>query len=109
VVGGMTFGEVTAMSGFAASALRYYERTGLLPPPARVNGRRRYGHARSGYEPGAHFRDRAGDLGGRPVLGFGQAPDTTAGGCLVEDSVAQDKPSDRQIGRSWSKLSPSLD
>ncbi len=30
------------MAGVATSAIRYYEEAGLLPQPARVNGRRRY-------------------------------------------------------------------
>jgi MerR family redox-sensitive transcriptional activator SoxR len=37
-------GEVARVSGKAPSAIRYYEKTGLLPAPARVSGRRRYGH-----------------------------------------------------------------
>ena len=39
---GMTIGEVARQVGIATSAIRYYEEIGLLPPPARVNGRRRY-------------------------------------------------------------------
>jgi MerR family redox-sensitive transcriptional activator SoxR len=39
---GMTIGEVARQVGMATSAIRYYEEIGLLPPPARVNGRRRY-------------------------------------------------------------------
>jgi MerR family transcriptional regulator, redox-sensitive transcriptional activator SoxR len=38
----LSIGEVARESGKAASAIRYYEEIGLLPPPARVNGRRRY-------------------------------------------------------------------
>ncbi len=38
----MTIGEVARQVGVAPSAIRYYEEIGLLPPPARVNGRRRY-------------------------------------------------------------------
>jgi MerR family redox-sensitive transcriptional activator SoxR len=38
----MTIGEVARQVGMATSAIRYYEEIGLLPPPARVNGRRRY-------------------------------------------------------------------
>ena len=38
----MTIGEVARQVGIATSAIRYYEEIGLLPPPARVNGRRRY-------------------------------------------------------------------
>src|SRR5215467_3998639 len=39
----MTIGELSATSGLAASAIRYWERIGVLPKPARVNGQRRYG------------------------------------------------------------------
>jgi MerR family redox-sensitive transcriptional activator SoxR len=39
---GMTIGEVARRAGTATSAIRYYEEIGLLPPPARVNGRRHY-------------------------------------------------------------------
>jgi DNA-binding transcriptional MerR regulator len=36
----MTIGEVARRSGLAASTIRYYEEAGLLPPPARLSGRR---------------------------------------------------------------------
>ena len=39
----LSIGEVARRTGVATSALRYYEEVGLLPPPRRVNGRRRYG------------------------------------------------------------------
>ena len=35
-------GEVATISGKAPSAIRYYESIGLLPPPPRVAGQRRY-------------------------------------------------------------------
>src|SRR5215204_5217121 len=39
----MSIGEVARRAGVRPSALRYYERVGgLLPPPERENGRRRY-------------------------------------------------------------------
>ena len=38
----LTIGEVARRTGLRTSALRYYESAGVLPPPARVNGRRRY-------------------------------------------------------------------
>jgi len=38
----MTIGEVAKQSGFAASAIRYYEDAGLLPRPPRIGGRRHY-------------------------------------------------------------------
>ena len=39
----LTIGEVARRAGVATSAIRYYERVGLLEPATRVNGRRRYG------------------------------------------------------------------
>lgn len=38
----MTIGQLAKESGFAASAIRYYETAGILPRPARVSGQRRY-------------------------------------------------------------------
>ena len=35
-------GELADITGKRPSAIRYYEQIGLLPPPARVDGRRRY-------------------------------------------------------------------
>lgn len=39
----MTIGEAASQAGVATSALRYYERAGLLPKVERVGGRRVYG------------------------------------------------------------------
>lgn len=38
----LSIGEVSRRSGVAATTLRYYEDAGLLRPPTRVAGRRRY-------------------------------------------------------------------
>lgn len=38
----MTIGEVARRSGVSPSAIRYYERLGVLPQPERTGGRRRY-------------------------------------------------------------------
>lgn len=38
----LSIGEVARQAGLRASAVRYYERRGLLPVPRRVNGRRCY-------------------------------------------------------------------
>ncbi|MFC4908722.1 MerR family transcriptional regulator [Actinomadura gamaensis] len=38
----LTIGELARRTGVATSALRYWEDLGLLPPPARVSGQRRY-------------------------------------------------------------------
>ena len=40
---GIAIGEVARMAGINASAIRYYEKAGLLAKPERVNGSRRYG------------------------------------------------------------------
>lgn len=39
----LSIGQVAKSAGIRASALRYYERIGLLPPPQRRSGRRSYG------------------------------------------------------------------
>jgi MerR family redox-sensitive transcriptional activator SoxR len=39
----LAIGEVARRAGIQPSALRYYERIGLMPAPKRVSGRRRYG------------------------------------------------------------------
>jgi MerR family transcriptional regulator, redox-sensitive transcriptional activator SoxR len=39
----LSIGEVARAAGVQPSAVRYYERKGLLPVPDRVAGRRRYG------------------------------------------------------------------
>jgi MerR family transcriptional regulator, redox-sensitive transcriptional activator SoxR len=41
----LLIGDVARASGKAASAIRYYERIGLIPAPERVGGRRRYPRA----------------------------------------------------------------
>lgn len=38
----LSIGEVARASGVTASALRYYEKAGLLPAPPRRSGQRRY-------------------------------------------------------------------
>jgi MerR family redox-sensitive transcriptional activator SoxR len=39
---GLSIGEVAERIGLRPSALRYYEQVGLLPPPLRRSGQRRY-------------------------------------------------------------------
>jgi DNA-binding transcriptional MerR regulator len=41
----LTISEVARQIGLEPSAIRYYERIGLLPPAQRVSGQRRYDHA----------------------------------------------------------------
>ena len=38
----LTIGEVAQRAGLNTSAIRYYERSGVLPEPARQSGQRRY-------------------------------------------------------------------
>jgi MerR family redox-sensitive transcriptional activator SoxR len=38
----MTIGDAARQAGLEASAIRYYERIGILPAPARQGGRRQY-------------------------------------------------------------------
>jgi MerR family redox-sensitive transcriptional activator SoxR len=38
----LAIGEVARIAGISPSAIRFYERKGLLPRPARSSGRRRY-------------------------------------------------------------------
>ena len=38
----LAIGEVARRAGVRPSTLRYYESVGLLPPPSRVHGHRRY-------------------------------------------------------------------
>lgn len=38
----LTIGEVARRADVPATTLRYYEQIGLVPPPARVGGQRRY-------------------------------------------------------------------
>jgi len=38
----LTIGELAKSTGVATSALRYWEELGLMPPPVRVSGQRRY-------------------------------------------------------------------
>lgn len=39
----LTIGQVARRAGINTSAVRYYERVGVLPRPQRVGGQRRYG------------------------------------------------------------------
>ncbi|OBB63416.1 helix-turn-helix domain-containing protein [Mycobacterium sp. 852014-50255_SCH5639931] len=41
----LTIGEVARHAGVAATTLRYYEQIGLVPPPGRLGGQRRYDHS----------------------------------------------------------------
>jgi MerR family redox-sensitive transcriptional activator SoxR len=42
VAGNLAISDVARLFGLRTSAIRYYERVGILPPPMRRNGQRRY-------------------------------------------------------------------
>jgi len=44
-ISGLSIGEVARQAGVRASAVRFYEKEGLLPRPARSGGRRVYGES----------------------------------------------------------------
>jgi MerR family transcriptional regulator, redox-sensitive transcriptional activator SoxR len=39
---GLSIGDVAREAGLATSAIRFYEKSGLLPQPPRISGQRRY-------------------------------------------------------------------
>jgi DNA-binding transcriptional MerR regulator len=41
----MTIGDVARRAGVRSSAIRFYERSGVLPPARRASGQRRYDKA----------------------------------------------------------------
>ena len=43
MISSMKIGEIARQTGLRTSAIRYYERLGLLPQARRVNGQRSYG------------------------------------------------------------------
>jgi len=70
----LPIGAVARQAGLRTSAIRYYERLGLLPAPDRVSGRRRYGPdalmrlsvIRFARESGFTIREIRTLLGGKP-------------------------------------------
>lgn len=56
----LTIGEVARRAGIETSAVRYYERIGLLKSLKRVNGHRRYDESALQYLALIHFSQQAG-------------------------------------------------
>ena len=56
----MTISEVAHRTGLRASAIRYYEKIGLLPKTQRISGQRRYGHGVFNYLAVIDVAKRAG-------------------------------------------------
>ena len=59
----MTIGEVARRTGLRASAIRYYEKIGLLPTTERISGQRRYEHGVFNYLAIIDVAKRAGFRG----------------------------------------------
>jgi MerR family transcriptional regulator, redox-sensitive transcriptional activator SoxR len=73
----MAIGEVARRAGVATSAVRYYERIGLLPPTKRVNKHRRYDETVLQWLALIRFAQQAGfTLDEIQVLFKGFEPDT---------------------------------
>src|SRR2546430_15636486 len=67
----LSIGEVARQAGLAASALRYYERAGLLPAPPRRSRQRRYTEAVFGRISLIRLALEAGfTIGGTPLFLF---------------------------------------
>src|SRR5260370_20329509 len=56
----ITIGEVARRAGLQASAIRYYEKIGLLPKTQRIGGQRRYENGVFNYFEGIDVAQRAG-------------------------------------------------
>lgn len=56
----MRISEFSSLTGLSASALRYYEREGLLPKPARRSGKRCYDASQAGLARLLHAAREAG-------------------------------------------------
>ena len=73
----LPIGEVARRAGISPSALRYYERIGLLPAPKRVSGRRRYDDSTVQMLKVVQLAQRAGfTVNEIQTLMHGFAPDT---------------------------------
>ena len=73
----LTIGAIAQQAGIATSAVRYYERIGLLPKSERVNGQRRFDPAIVQWLKLIQFAQQAGfTLDEINTLFHGFAPDT---------------------------------
>jgi MerR family redox-sensitive transcriptional activator SoxR len=76
----MTIGELAALSNLQTSAIRFYEKTGLLPAPTRQNGRRVYSAEAAHRLTLINFAKETGfSLPEIKLLLHGFPPSTTAG------------------------------
>jgi DNA-binding transcriptional MerR regulator len=71
----LSIGEIAGRAGIRPSAIRYYERVGLLPKPPRESGRRRYDESILDRIAIVHFGKRVGfSLAELKILLNGAAP-----------------------------------
>src|SRR4051812_11693162 len=91
----LSIGEVAARAGMSASAIRYYERNGLLPEPERESGQRRY--------TGATIR-RLGAIDVAKRAGFSLAEVRT-----LLDSIDQGAPAHEQLHALAERKLPDVD
>ncbi|WAJ31275.1 MerR family transcriptional regulator [Antarcticirhabdus aurantiaca] len=87
----MQIGDLSKRSGVHVETIRYYERVGILPQPARqANGRRRYDEAdarRLGFV--RHARELGFDLSSiRALLALQERPEAS---CESASRIAQDQ------------------
>lgn len=88
-----SIGEVAQQVGLQSSALRYYERIGLLPKPKRINGRRRYDESIFQHLAVLQLAKKAGfTIEEIQTLFYGFTPDTPPAArwrALAEDKMAE--------------------
>jgi len=82
----MTIGEIADQAGVRPSTIRYYESIGLLSPPGRVNGQRRY-------EPGV-----------LPILRVIQAAQHAGFSIAEIQTLLHDFPEDTPASVRWQSL-----
>jgi DNA-binding transcriptional MerR regulator len=91
----LTIGEAAKRAGVNSSALRYYERVGLIPPPERVSGQRRYEEA---------IVERLGAIGVAKEAGFSLEEIRT-----LLDSVDRGEPAHQQLRALAEQKLPEVD
>jgi MerR family redox-sensitive transcriptional activator SoxR len=91
----LTIGEVARQAGLNDSAIRYYERVGLIPAPERVGGQRRYEET---------VVERLGAIGVAKEAGFSLDEIRT-----LLDSVDRGEPAHEQLRALAERKLPEVD
>lgn len=109
----MSIGQVAQRCGLAPSAIRYYERAGLLPKPVRISGRRRYAAEVIGRVRLVQLAREAGFTVAEIrtfIAGFSATtPPTIRWRTLAERKLAQIETQMEQLGRMKTLLQASFD